>query len=630
MSDDLDTLKSHPAIPRLYASRMRLEFDGKEWVGNCPFPTHQDRTPSFKIYQKDGAWLWTCHGKCNATGNIYQFLQRLDNCNFQAAAKKVREFVQTSWDEKAEKVDKTFKTYGDRNNGGRAVSLTSDQWGRYESALGPAGLAYLQSRGLNPDSVRTCRVGFTPSIGKIAHNDAIADKGWLAFPCFRDGKVVNVKFRSIVEKAFAHLPGMEKPPWLFNTDSISGFEPVYVVEGEIDAMTLEQAGFRAVSLQSGNGKESAVTPRMIDALLAAEKILLAGDTDDTGSKAMQELWRRMPERTFLLKWPAGMKDANQTFLEHCKGDASGFRTLVEELTGKAASSPMPSVVNAAEGMKYGTRVNLAEAPGRLRFEQPTVDKMAIIMPGSVVSSSATNTKMGKTVFWTGVMLHNARRYGARILDYQCELSNDEMYEIIAANVLRKSRNGLTEEDYRKASEILSREGVEYYIGRDPFLTTVSPVLDLIEAAIIRLRPSIVRLDHIHFICRNEKDEIQAQANAMQRIKNMAVKYGVIFIVLAQPRKADKANKGKIIHVTDLKGSESVTSDADAIFAIHREAVKKRDETTRDDYDPQTKIHLLGARSKGPGGTFARLIYDGETATFFEPTTAEPPPNFMME
>ena len=140
---------------------------------------------------------------------------------------------------------------------------------------------------------------------------------------------------------------------------------------------------------------------------------------------------------------------------------------------------------------------------------------------------------------------------------------------------------------------------------------------LMEQAIRRLGGTLCIIDHIHFLCRNTQNEITTQADAMQKLKNLAVKYGCKIIVVSQPRKAQSNAKGKVLHVTDIKGSETLTSDADAIFAIHRDIIKNKDESTKDDYSPVTEIHLLGARSKGDGSTFAKLYFAGDICTFNE-------------
>src|ERR1019366_6454859 len=221
----------------------------------------------------------------------------------------------------------------------------------------------------------------------------------------------------------------------------------------------------------------------------------------------------------------------------------------------------------------------------------------------------------KTTWVHNATLYGARKHGEVVLNYQCELTPEEFVTITAAHVLRKHRNHLTPEDMQKAREMIS--GVRYYIGRNPNLSTVEPTLDLIENSIRRLGATVVVLDNLHFICRNEDNEVAAQANAMQRIKRMAQQYKVKFIVVGQPRKAKQENRGKEVHVTDWKGSASGVDDADALFVLHREWLKNTDPThpPMDQYDPLTKVTLAVARARGDGPTCTNLMFMGTMATF---------------
>lgn len=621
-NSQLEELKRHPAVLGIYQSKLSLKRDGKEWVGICPF--HSERTGSFRVSEHSGVWVWKCFGTAGTcgSGNVFQFLQKIDNIPFTEAVNKIKELVGSSFSS-TKFAEKAFRPFTETDKPAMSYSLA--EFSKYEKALAnsQAAKAWLKSRGIT--SYEKQHIGFRQDVGKLAGeaNAEIADKGWIAFPCIVGNQVLGIKYRSIVSKAFCKQGGMAKgdnTP-LFNSETIEPLEPVIVTEGELDALVLEQAGFKAVSVQSASTPTTAANK---EKLLEADYVVLAGDNDISGNEYMNKLWAEMQERTFKLQWPEPFKDANQFLLEAAGGDVEKFKVMVEELVTVAKSKPMPNISSLQEIMLTSGRVNLAQHPKRMRFPWARVDEMAIIVPGGIASVMATNTKMGKTVWTMQTTIHGARKHEEVVLNYQCELSPEEFSTIVTAHILRKDRNHLTAEDHQRAAKLLS--GVRYYIGRDPTLSTVSPVLDLIEAGIRRLGATLVVLDHIHFICRNEQNEIQAQANAYQRIKNLATRYGVKFIVVGQPRKALQSARGKLVDLTDWKGSEAGTSDADAIFAIHRDRIKERDETTKDDYDPLTTVHLLGCRSKGDGGTFAELMYFGKLATFEEITYEEPPPS----
>lgn len=626
-NNELEELKRHPAVLGMYTSRLPLKRDGKEYVGLCPF--HAEKTGSFRVSEHSGVWVWKCFGGSTCgSGNIFQLYQKLDGTSFSDVVKQIKTQLGQSWDSTkiAEKIFKTSVFEQDKPG----ISYSVSEYAKFELALSNSRAAteWLRSRGISHETAKKLHFGFRQDVGKLAGeaNAEISDKGWIAMPCIEGDKVTAIKYRSIVSKAFCKQGGMAKGDRtpLFNAETIEALEPVYLTEGECDAAVFEQAGFKAASIQSSSTPATASNKSR---LLEADYVILAGDNDTTGNDYMNKLWAEMQERTFKLTWPDQLKDANQVFLEKCGGDIEAFKQLVGELTLAAKTVPMPNISSLQEVMLSSGRTNLSNHPKRLRFPWPKVDDMAIIVPGGIASVMATNTKMGKTAWTTQATVYGALAHGEVVLNYQCELSPEEFSTIVTANVLRKDRNHLTADDHKAAAKLLS--GVRYYIGRDPTLNRVGPVLDLIEAGIRRLGATLVVLDHVHFICRNEQNEIQAQANAYQRIKNMATRYQVKFIVVGQPRKALQTAKGKVVDLTDWKGSEAGTSDADAIYAIHRDRIKDKDENTKDDYDPKTSVHLLGCRSKGDGGTYAELMYFGKFATFNEVVNDEPPPGTIF-
>jgi DNA primase len=615
---DLEQLKSNPQVLRVYSNRVQLTKNGVEYSGKCPF--HPDKNPSFTISSKDGKLLYKCFA-CSASGSVLDFVMGFDKVGFGPAIKTIQTELGNDWQENKKLVDSAFQPV--IKNETKKLVIPLEKYYPLEQALANSKEAkefLLKERGITYETAKRLHFGFRRTLGQICSSDPDSDKmGWISIPSIRNENVISIEYRGIAKKSFFRQAGMETG--IFNIETVEPLEAIFITEGKFDAACLVQAGFRAISLPNASAK---LPPEIKDEILQANQIILAGDSDQPGQEVMNRLWNELQERTYLLKWPEGWKDANQVLMEMCGGNTEVFKKVVNECVTQAKSNPMPSVFSLAESMASGNRTNLSEHPQRSRFPWPSVDKMAILLPGSVISLSATNTKMAKTTFVMNKTIEDAMKYDEVVLNYQCELSVDEYSNMVAAYLLKKNRNSLSKDDYKEAAKRMG--DARYYIGRNPTLNTVTPVLDLIEAAIRRLGATTVVLDHLHFICRNETNEIQAQANAFQRIKNMAVRYGVKFIVVGQPRKANQASKGKVIHIADLKGSETFGSDADAIFVIHRDNIKIKDPTNppKDDYSPQTEVHLLGARAKGDGGTFAVLNFIGEWAMFHEPSFQTPP------
>jgi 5S rRNA maturation endonuclease (ribonuclease M5) len=620
--EDLDALKGNPAVLRVYAQYVSLKKAGDKYVGKCPLPEHRDSSPSFTVFSDMRA---SCFG-CGANLNIFQLVMKLDNVDFKTAVAKVKaEVGDTSWEDSRKKVESAFKPVAEPKTY-RTIPL--ETWQKLEDNLSASKAAkdFLEKeRGISLETAQRLRVGFVQNLGALAGADGadIADKGWIAFPSIENEKVISVKYRSIARKkpgGFSRQPGMATALW--NTETIDPFEPIFVVEGEMDAMVLEQAGFKAVSVPSAGAK---LTPEMKDKLMQASLVILAGDTDAAGTASMDKLWKELSERCFKLTWPESCKDANDCFRDTCGRDVAKFAALVEDLTSKAKSQPTPDIYGIQEVMRNGEDTSLADRPDRLRMPWKSVEDGAVLLPGSVMGALSTSTGQGKTAFTLQLSLFGARKHNEIVVNWQCELSPSELSVMVAAQVLHKNRNFLTKDDLRQAADQL--DGVSYYIGNNPTISGIMEVLDLIEVAVRRVGATVVVIDNLHFYTTGIDDEVRVQAAAMKRIKQMAVAYSLKIVVVYQPRKAQQNARGKKTHISDVRGSASAGDTADAVVAIHRDIAKGEDESGRGDiYEEKTLVEWLKTRSKGVGKSSSFLQFFGEFSEFVTlDMNHEPPP-----
>jgi twinkle protein len=170
-------------------------------------------------------------------------------------------------------------------------------------------LTWFKSRGISESVVRRhhieARDTFMPQLGR--------ETRVIAFPYFRNGEVVNVKYRSN-EKHFK----MEKDAELilYGIDDLKPDVPAIFVEGEFDKLALEVAGFlNCVSLPNGTGTNLDVLANAEEKLELCKRIIWAGDNDEPGRKLEREAIRRLgPERCWRVEWPEDCKDANDVLM----------------------------------------------------------------------------------------------------------------------------------------------------------------------------------------------------------------------------------------------------------------------------------------------------------------------------
>ena len=109
-----------------------------------------------------------------------------------------------------------------------------------------AASAYFASRGISAATLARNGVGVTRAWSPAAKG--MADV--LCFPYRRAGTLVNVKYRAIESKTFWQSRGGDKV--LYGLDDVADAEQVVIVEGEMDKLAMEQAGFRnCVSVPDG-------------------------------------------------------------------------------------------------------------------------------------------------------------------------------------------------------------------------------------------------------------------------------------------------------------------------------------------------------------------------------------------
>lgn len=204
-------------------------------------------------------------------------------------------------------------------------------------------MAWLMGRGLAADLLSAMGVKGVdhPSLGAVA-----------AFPYRRGGEPYGAKFRTI-DKLFASSKGVTRG--LYNEDDLGRLrsQPIVIAEGEIDCLSVMQAGFeRAVSVPDGWGENKAEDAALVaaEALLRESPfVIVAGDNDSAGAgmpRYVANLLKGHDVRYAV--WPDGCKDANDVLMRHGEGALSACLHAAKRLdppggfiTGFSDLPPMP-------------------------------------------------------------------------------------------------------------------------------------------------------------------------------------------------------------------------------------------------------------------------------------------------
>ena len=165
-------------------------------------------------------------------------------------------------------------------------------------------MAYLVGRGLRPETVGKFKIGEKEGVMVLPymHGDTLKHVKYLALERDTEGK-----------KKTWTSKGTE--PCLFGWQAMPETQrAVVITEGEIDAMSISQVGIYALSVPmggGGKGKQNWIETEWQN-LERFDTIFLAMDNDEQGELAAREILERLGRhRCRLVKWPEGIKDANQ-------------------------------------------------------------------------------------------------------------------------------------------------------------------------------------------------------------------------------------------------------------------------------------------------------------------------------
>eukprot|EP00850_Spirogloea_muscicola_P017641 SM000154S01376 [mRNA] locus=s154:49723:55977:+ [translate_table: standard] len=211
-------------------------------------------------------------------------------------------------------------------------------------------LAWFAERKITQGTLEASHVGTSRQKWKNKHG-VFEERVSVAFPYFREGRMVNCKYRTR-EKDFRQVKGGEKV--LYGLDLIKGAKEIVIVEGEVDKLSMDEAGIPAcVSVPDGAPAKASDEDKMPSQdkdkkfeylwncrqyLDKVSKVVLATDADEAGQALAEELARRLGrERCWRVKFPEKepgipFKDANELLV------ARGPQALRECV---AAAEPYP-------------------------------------------------------------------------------------------------------------------------------------------------------------------------------------------------------------------------------------------------------------------------------------------------
>ncbi len=314
---DIDRVREATDIVELVSEITKVKRSGRSYMAVCPF--HEEKTPSMSVDRARG--LYHCFG-CDAGGDVFKFVQETRGVEFGEAL----DMLATKAGIQLVRDPDEARKRGRRASAVEALRRSVDVYHQRLKKAADAGpaRAYLRSRGYDVDLIDEWKLGFAgtdwDTLSKTLRTGGVDDgtmidaglsrrgkhglydffRGRLMFPIHDlRGDPIGFGGRKVddVDRSQTNNPDAkyvnsadsaiyQKSRVLFGLDrarqALSGEDPAVIVEGYTDVIAMHQAGVTTAVATCG----TALGDGHFDLLRRfTEKVVLAFDSDDAGSKA---------------------------------------------------------------------------------------------------------------------------------------------------------------------------------------------------------------------------------------------------------------------------------------------------------------------------------------------------------
>lgn len=442
--------------------------------------------------------------------------------------------------------------------------------------------AWLTQRGIEPTTAELSGIytGARQQSGEVTADET---GNILVFSFRQNGVEVGAKYRAPGKKFWSKA---DCPKRFFNSDVlnevdlIDGSEALVIVEGELDCVSLIQAGHRwAVSVPNGAGgvgrgkvpeNSNDIDPENDDAfsyvfdawdqLKKIKRIIIATDNDEPGKRLSSELVRRLGRvRCSSVSFPEGCKDFNDVLVKH-------------------GSDVVLQVIKNARPFPVSGVHKFSELPDELGFSPVSTgwsqldEYLKVYHPALMVVTGFANE--GKSTWTTQLVtqIAAANNWNIALASFEMKIK-PHVTDHIGAVFLQKARAFWSPEDYRKACEFTERRFC--FIAPEPDSESnhdIEWLLERAEAAVIRHGARIILVDpwnEIEHQRRRDETITEYTSRAIRQIKDFSRRFDVLFIIVAHPTKGAKQKEAHDVTLYDISDSAAFANKADLGVVIAR-------------------------------------------------------------
>ena len=385
-----------------------------------------------------------------------------------------------------------------------------------------------------------------------------------AFPYTRAGKPYAAKFRTVEAKGWRSSQGVSRG--LYNEDALRhGQGPVVLTEGEIDALSVMQAGYtRAVSLPDGWTVDGGKRDVLVEAealFRAAPYVIVAGDNDEAGASLPRTMSNILAGHDVrYATWPDGCKDANDVLVRFGEGE------LARCLTEAKRMDPEGGVITGITDMP--------PLPQRrvLRMGMQPFDYVVAFEVGAMSVGTGTPGS-GKSTFTTFAAYHVAMAENVCVGMLSFETHPHRTRDHLSRLATGRAWADLTE---MQRAEVGLRLDQSFRIVHRTYEArnhNLGWLKDMIYTLAVRDNCKMIIVDPWNELEHMPEpgESLTAYINwGIQQIRVWAEQYDCHICLIAHPRKMDTSGKPRSPTGYDIADSAAFSNKPSLGFTLHQE------------------------------------------------------------
>ena len=359
-------------------------------------------------------------------------------------------------------------------------------------------------------------------------------------------------------------------PILFGMAQCVSFDiPLIITEGQIDSLTVAECGFdNAVSVPTG-AKGFTWLNNVWDWICKFKELIVFGDCEKDKITLVEELSNRLPMKIRCVRREdyLGEKDANDIFLKYGK-------QAIINCVNNAKTQSLKNI----KDLSTVKSIDLDDLP-KIKTNIRELDKVIGGFVMGQVALLSGKRGNGKSTFMSQLVCealeqnHNVFVYSGELADYHFKRWLD--FQLAGAENVIVKENKYGDNIYSISDETIEKIN-NWYKGR-AFIydnNIVADDLDEFESLTKTIENAIKQYD-TKFICidnlmtamdfvSDQNNLYLAQSNFVGALKKIAIKYDVVIILIAHPRKTNTEFSND-----DVSGSSDITNKVDIVMSYQR-------------------------------------------------------------